>query len=695
MAKKGDFSAALKPAAPDGATILANERARSSIPVEEFSRYLLTPEYIDQQNRILKVLESDPLFKKTNQANLARPDLYKLALARGKRIRQLKDKFGWDDDEYQMAASLCDDVLPYYLHTAMFMTTVFQQGSEAQKAYWMPKLEAWQVIGAYAQTELGHGSNVRGLELEARWDPKTKEFVLHSPHLTASKWWNGTLGRTANYVIAVAQLLLPISGSAAETKYKNYGPHPFIVQVRDMKTHQPPKSILVGDIGPKYGYNSMDNGYLLFNQHRVPHDAMLAGYSRVDPETGEYIKPKNPEVVYGTMTHVRAKLVMEARLALARAVTVAVRYLSIRRQFKDKDAPEDTALEINVLDYPTVQFRILPLLATTFALHYSGKAMGELYERTRKDIEKSGDFATLAELHSTSSGLKSLCTDISANGIETCRRAMGGHGFGGGSGLVQLNNNYLAKPTVEGDNYMITQQVARYLIKKVRELAQTANSRATTRTEESLKTFLDSKDRKRNFSVLQNDEDIVRAFEWRAASLSFKAYEKREIQKQPWNSLLIDFYRLSRAHSQSILVINFYNAIKNDTANNNNIPSAQTHEVLWDLFRLFALSTMEAEAREFYSCGAVSNEDLDAVTARVFDLMQRIRPHAIRLVDAWAIPDFLLNSALGRYDGKVYEELFELAHRQNPLNEITFNPDYRTDELVLGSGDAGHILSKL
>lgn len=40
------------------------------------------------------------------------------------------------------------------------------------------------------------------------------------------------------------------------------------------------------------------------NIHRVPHDAMLAGYSRVDPETGEYIKPKNPEVVYGTMTHV-------------------------------------------------------------------------------------------------------------------------------------------------------------------------------------------------------------------------------------------------------------------------------------------------------------------------------------------------------------------------------------------------------
>lgn len=53
------------------------------------------------------------------------------------------------------------------------------------------------------------------------------------------------------------------------------------------------------------------------------------------------------------------------------------------------------------------------------------------------------------------------------------------------------------------------------------------------------------------------------------------------------------------------------------------------------------------------------------------------------------------DSALGRYDGKVYEELFDRAHRRNPLNKETFNPDYRTDELVLGSGDAGKILSKL
>jgi acyl-CoA oxidase len=127
---------------------------------------------------------------------------------------------------------------------------------------------------------------------------------------------------------------------------------------------------------------------------------------------------------------------------LARAVTVAVRYCAVRRQFQDRDGAAPTRScqqdEMQVLDYPTVQIRILPLLASTFALHYTGEYMYSLYHESRRTIEE-GDFGPLAALHSASSGLKSLCTTIAADGIETCRRAMGGHGFGGGSGLVGLN----------------------------------------------------------------------------------------------------------------------------------------------------------------------------------------------------------------------------------------------------------------
>lgn len=75
--------------------------------------------------------------------------------------------------------------------------------------------------------------------------------------------------------------------------------------------------------------------------------------------------------------------------------------------------------------------------------------------------------------------------------------------------------------------------------------------------------------------------------------------------------------------------------------------------------------------------------------------MAEIRPHAVRLVDAWAMPEYLLDSALGRSDGKVYEALFDKAHRGNPLNRVTFNWDWRSEEIVLGSGEGWRRDSKL
>lgn len=260
-----DFTSALKPAQPDGATTLAQDRAKSQIPVQELTNHIFTPEFLERQARIVRILEKDPLFSKTTQDNLSRPDRFRLGVARAKKLKRLAVQLSWDVEDSRMAEYLVDDVSPYGLHGTMFITTVREQGNDAQKAYWMPKIESWEIIGAYAQTELGHGSNVRGLELEAKWDPVQRNFILHSPTLTASKWWNGTLGRLANHAIVVAQLLVPKPGA---TGYTNYGPHPFIVQVRDMETHQPPEGVVVGDIGPKYGYATMDNAYMLFNNYR-------------------------------------------------------------------------------------------------------------------------------------------------------------------------------------------------------------------------------------------------------------------------------------------------------------------------------------------------------------------------------------------------------------------------------------------
>lgn len=147
-----DFISNLQPSAPSGPSILAHERQQSSVPVSELSQHLLAKnDFLSRQARILPILESDPLFRKTKQLNLSRPERYNLGLARAKKLRRLADELGWTRDDQEMAAYLCDDVSPYMVHYAMFITTIREQGSDEQKAAWMPGIDDGSVVGCYAQ----------------------------------------------------------------------------------------------------------------------------------------------------------------------------------------------------------------------------------------------------------------------------------------------------------------------------------------------------------------------------------------------------------------------------------------------------------------------------------------------------------------------------------------------------------------
>ncbi|OAX83476.1 hypothetical protein ACJ72_02163 [Emergomyces africanus] len=456
---------------------------------------------------------------------------------------------------------------------------------------------------------------------------------------------------------------------------KHYGPHPFVVQIRHLKTHEPLDGVYVGDIGPKFGYNTMDNGFLLFNRVKIPHVNMLARFSRVDPVTNQYVRPAAATLVYGTMTWVRSTIVLQSGKVLARGVTIATRYCSIRRQFQDRDAIDKTSGENPVINYKMVQIRLLPLIAATFALHFTGRRMMEMYEENQSQMASGGSAKAgallLADLHATSCGLKALGSTTAAEGLEVCRRACGGHGYSSYSGIGTWYADYLPTTTWEGDNYMLTQQVARYLLKSARAvLADKAPDNDTSRI---LKNYLRRQDMGAAFDILDNDADIVDAFAWRAAHLTFDALKHRDVEKRSWNSLLIDFWRLSTAHSQYLVVKNFYESVSSPATTSALDPD--TAAVLYKLFRLYALHTLEREASEFFTSGAVTIRQITlARTKAVSKLLDDIRPHAVRLVDAWKFPDWQLDSSLGRYDGKVYEDLFYRASEQNPVNKITFDP---------------------
>jgi acyl-CoA oxidase len=221
------------------------------------------------------------------------------------------------------------------------------------------------------------------------------------------------------------------------TAGQDRGPHAFVVPIRCAQTHAPLPGITVGDIGAKMGYNAVDNGFLRFDAVRVPRSAMLMKHARVEPD-GTYVPPPVAKAAYGTMVFVRADIVQNAALFLKKAVTIAVRYATVRRQ---SSAGRD-GREAQVLDYAHSQRTLLPLVATAYAFHFTADAMRRQYAAYERDSRVSGDFSALPELHATSSGLKALCSWRTKDGIEACRLACGGHGYMSLAGFGTSLGNY-------------------------------------------------------------------------------------------------------------------------------------------------------------------------------------------------------------------------------------------------------------
>ncbi|KAG2604374.1 hypothetical protein PVAP13_4NG058433 [Panicum virgatum] len=316
---------------------LAAERAAARFDVEAMKvAWAGSRHAVDVADRMARLVASDPVFRKDNRTMLSRKDLFKDTLRKAahawKRIVELR----LTEEEASLLRQYVDQPGYVDLHWGMFVPAIKGQGTEEQQKKWLPLAYKFQIIGCYAQTELGHGSNVQGLETTATFDPKTDGFVIHSPTLTSSKWWPGGLGKASTHAVVYARLI---------TEGKDYGIHGFIVQLRSLEDHSPLPGVTLGDIGGKFGsgaYNSMDNGVLRFDHVRIPRDQMLMRLSQVTRE-GKYVNSDVPkQLLYGTMVYVRQSIVADASKALSRAVCIAVRYSAIRKQFGSQDGGPET-----------------------------------------------------------------------------------------------------------------------------------------------------------------------------------------------------------------------------------------------------------------------------------------------------------------------------------------------------------------
>lgn len=70
----------------------------------------------------------------------------------------------------------------------------------------------------------------------------------------------------------------------------------------------------------------------------------------------------------------------------------------------------------------------------------------------------------------------------------------------------------------------------------------------------------------------------------------------------------------------------------------------------------------------FFQNGVLTPDIISNLHSRRVSLLAELRPNAVMLVDAFDYPDRLLNSCLGRYDGQVYDALYEYA-KSSSLNQ--------------------------
>jgi len=514
-----------------------------------------------------------------------------------------------------------------------------------------------ELLGCFAMTETGHGSNVQELETTATYDPATGEFVIDSPTPSARKDYIGGAAQHARMAAVFAQL---ITGGPDEEPHGR-GVHCFLVPIRDENGDDLP-GVTTGDCGYKGGLAAVDNGRILFDQVRIPAENLLNRYGDVAAD-GTYSSPienqnKRFFTMLGTLIRGRVSVAATAGAAGRKALTLATRYGLVRRQF---DGPDGGGGEIRILDYLGHQRKLLPLIATSYAVTFAQNELtAELHEVQALLADGDGDedlAVRQRELEADVAGLKAYATWHASRAVNVSREACGGAGYLDENQLPIIRGDIDVFTTFEGDNTVLTQLVAKELLAAyagdvqgldaagwVRFVASMARDVVVEKTaaRQVIQTLLDSSDEDLEDSSLTDRSTQVRLLRARedhlvrtCAQRMRRASDEDEDAFEVFNAAQDHLLKVGHAHTERIVLEAFVEAIAD-------CPSAPAAELLGHVCDLFVYAALEQDLTWFLMHRHVSVERAKAVRRGVNELCAQLRPHAADLVDAFGIPESLL-----------------------------------------------------
>jgi acyl-CoA oxidase len=523
-------------------------------------------------------------------------------------------------------------VVKFGVQFGLWGMSVYFLGTEKHHKKYLKDIGTLELPGAFAMTETGHGSNVKGIETTATYRHSDKTFVIHTPWEQARKEYIGNAALHGQKATVFAKIIV---------EGKDYGVGAFVVPLRDKGGKTMP-GITIKDCGRKMGLNGIDNGVIYFNNVVIPKDDMLDRYAGVS-EDGKFTSPISSDnrrffTMLGTLVGGRIGIPRSGNAASKAGLTVAIRYGDQRKQFGPEGAPE-----VPILNYRTHQRRLLPLLANSYALHF---ALQYLTERFLKRKEEQ-----MQEIEALAAGLKAFATWNATATLQECRECCGGKGYLSENRIDDWKNDSDIYTTFEGDNTVLMQLVAKGRLGEFRQQFGNMNvlgminyvaSQAGTSISEM-----------NPFTIRNTDEEHLLDPEFHLAAFTYREKDILTSAAKRIRRLIgegMDSYDAVNVAQHHLVQIGFAYVeriiLEQFQLSVNEVKDADCKAVLRKLCNLFALSQIEKNKGWYLEQGYMDGVKTKAIRKVLNQLCWDIRQDAVPLVDAFEIPDACLSAPI-------------------------------------------------
>ncbi|MCP9766357.1 acyl-CoA oxidase [Lacihabitans sp. LS3-19] len=531
-------------------------------------------------------------------------------------------------------------LIKFGVQFGLFGGAVYSLGTAYHHKTYLEALGSMKLAGCFAMTETGHGSNVRDLETTATYIHEKGTLVIHSPTVTAGKEY---IGNALHSKMAAVFCQLIVGE-------ENHGIHAVLVPLRD-ENHQELPGIAVKDNGYKMGLNGVDNGRIWFDKVEVPVANLLNKYGSID-ENGQYSSPiENPSkrffTMLGALVGGRVSVAMGSNTAAKKALDIAISYALKRRQFKTLSQETETL----ILDYPTHQERLFPLLAKSYVLSFALERMREKFADSMHSDDKR-------EVEALAAGIKSYASWHATHTIQECREACGGKGYLAENELADLKADTDIFTTFEGDNHVLLQLVAKSILTEFKQEFNDGGYGAIVR--HLFKRVSSEYIEKNPFSARNTDashlldvEFHLQTLRYREEKLLFSLSDRmRSFLKKRMNPN--DIFLRTQTHMISLAMANIERYIlecSNDFVSK--MEDSSEKEALLTLQNVFALDAIYRDRGWFLENDYLSGEKSKAIRKVLAKTYRDIRPNAGLYVKAFGIPEVLRNAEIVKREQSV------------------------------------------